>query len=329
MPDDDRTTGRQPESEGYRRPVPAATPPRSSYGYRTTGRRTAVVPPHLLEDRPRRLTEFLMPAAVILAGVLVVVAFGFIVSRAVSGNDTRALPPVQPPALGDVPLNPPDQFPIPLPSASDEPTTPTPTPSRSKSPSPTPTRAKPKPPDRGSVTIARAGVPSRVDLSGEGRRDWVHWGEQSTFSLERRADGDFQILEGAPTAPRFRHGLSRQSFSWQGGSPVDDSDGTPTGIRTCDTGNGFTISAPAGPSARTLRLYVGALAARGRLTAKLSTGGVSAGSTFEERSNNLDTAVFVITYRAPKNGRLNLSWVTEATFSQDCGGVALEAATLR
>ena len=328
MPDDDRTTGRQPESEGFRRPVPAATPPRSSYGYRTAGRRSAVVPPHLLEDRPRRLSEFLMPAAVILAGVLIVVAFGFIVSRTVSDNDNQAIPPAQPPALGDVPLNPPP-FPIPLPSASDESPSPTPTPAKSKSASPTPTTAKPKPPDRGSVEVARNDVPSRVDLSGEGRRDWVHWGEQSTFSLERRADGDFQILEGAPTAPRFRHGLSRQLFTWQGGSPVDDSDGTPTGIRTCDKGNGFTISAPAGPSTRTLRLYVGALAGRGKLTAKLSTGGASATAGFTERSNNLDTAVFVITYRAPKNGRINLSWVTEETFDQDCGGVALEAATLR
>jgi hypothetical protein len=277
-------------------------------------------------DRPRRFSEFLMPAAVILAGVLIVVAFAFIVSRAVRDDDPRAIPPVQPPALGDVPLNPADQFPIPLPSASDEPGSPSPTAPQT---SPTPSRTTPKPPDRGSVKVARNDVPSRVDLSGEGSRDWVHWGEQSTFSLERRAEGDFQILEGAPTAPRFRHGFSRELFSWNGGSPVANSDGTPTGIRTCGKGNGFTITAPAGTSTRTLRLYVGALAGRGKLTAKLSAGSAAATSTFEERSNNLDTAVFVITYRAPKNGKINLSWITEEAFSQDCGGVALEAATLR
>jgi hypothetical protein len=279
-------------------------------------------------DRPRRFSEFLMPAAVILAGVLIVVAFGFIVSRAVRDDSPRAIPPVQPPALGDVPLNPADQFPIPLPSASDEPGSPSPTATRTTQP--TPSRSKTRPaPDQGSVKVARDDVPSRVNLSGEGTRDWVHWGEQSTFSLERRADGDFQILEGAPTAPRFRHGFSRERFSWTGGSPVANSDGTPTGIRTCGKGNGFTISAPAGTATRTLRLYVGALAGRGKLTAKLSTGSASAGSTFSERSNNLDTAVFVITYRAPKNGKINLSWITEEAFSQDCGGVALEAATLR
>jgi hypothetical protein len=37
----------------------------------------------------------------------------------------------------------------------------------------------------------------------------------------------------------------------------------------------------------------------------------------------------VVTYRAPKNGKINLSWITEEAFSQNCGGVALEAATLR
>jgi len=276
-----------------------------------------------------------MPAAVILAGVLIVVAFGLIISRAMGNDDDQqAISPVQPPALGDVPFNPGDQFPIPLPSASDLVTSPSATPSKSPTTRPptstAPSKSKaPAPPDQGSVKVSRNDVPARVNLSGEGSRDWVHWGEQSTFSLERRADGDFQILEGAPTAPRFRHALSGQVFSWSGGSPVSNSDGTPTGIRTCGKGNGFTVSAPAGNATRTLRLYVGALAGRGKLTARLSTGTAAASATFEERTNNLDTAVFVVTYRAPKNGKINLSWITEEAFDQNCGGVALEAATLR
>lgn len=275
-----------------------------------------------------------MPAAVILAGVLIVVAFGLVISRAVGADKHDAIPPAQPPALGNLPINPGEQFPIPLPSASDDaPESPSPTPSKSKtkppsSPAPSKSRTKPAP-DRGSVAVSRADVPGRVNLTTEGSRDWVHWGEQSTFSLERRGDGDFQILEGPPTAPRFRHGLSKQLFTWSGGSPVSNSDGTPTGIRTCGKGNGFTISAPSGTATRTLRLYVGALAGRGKLTAKLSSGTAADSATFEERTNNLDTAVFVITYRAPKDGKINLSWITEEAFNQNCGGVALEAATLR
>jgi hypothetical protein len=297
--------------------------PRTSYGFRTAGRRGAAVPPELLQPTRRRLSEFAMPAVVILAGVLVVVAFGFIISRATHHDDDPAATALPPPILATG-LPPTDQAVIPLPSAS-APATPTVSASATSEP---PARKAP-PPDLGSIKVVRAGVASTVNLTAEGSRDWVHWGEQSTFSLERDKNGNFAILEGAPTAPRFRHALSPQRFSWTGGSPVDHSDGTPTGIRTCGKGNGFTISAPATTGTRTLRLYIGVLAARGKLTAKLSTGGGRATATLEDKGNSLATAVFVVTYRAPKDGKLNLDWVTDAAFSSDCGGVALEAATLR
>ncbi|RZU48376.1 hypothetical protein EV385_0090 [Krasilnikovia cinnamomea] len=330
MPDDDRGPVRRPHPEGRgqaggQRPYGAAgTGRQTSYGYRSAGRRGPAVPSILLSDgrSQRRLSEFLMPAAVILAGVLLVVAFAFIISGS-RREDKAAITGPQPPALGGVQLEPTPEQTIPLPSGSPSPSSsPTPSPSRS------PARTSP-PPDRGSVSINRSGVPDEVDLSDEGSRDWVHWGEAGTFSLERDRDGDFQILEGAPTAPRFRHALSPQRFTWTDGSPVDNSDGTPTGIRTCDKGNGFTISAPATRTSRTLRLYIGAVAARGRLTAKLTTGAASGTATFEQRDGDLATAVFTVTYRAPKDGTLKLTWITEQSFNDDCGGVALEAATLR
>jgi hypothetical protein len=266
-----------------------------------------------------------MPATVILAGVLIVIAFGLIISRAMRSDDgDQSLPQPQPPALGAV-TPPADQGIIPLPSPS---ATSSRTPS-AKATSRPPARKTTPPVDNGSVGITRAGVAPLVNLSAEGSRDWVHWGEQSTFSLERDKNGGFAILEGSPVAPRFKHALSPQKFSWQGGSPVDHSDGTPTGIRTCGKDNGFTVSVPAAKASRTLRLYIGVLGARGRLDAKLSTGGGTTSAKLEQRGNTLLTAVFVVTYRAPKDGKLNLNWVTEAAFNSVCGGVALEAATLR
>ena len=323
LPDDESTGG--PNVAGNGPPYPAvAGVRRPGYGYRS-GRRGAAVPRALLQGRRRRLTDFAVPAAVILAGVMIVVAFGFIINSAVSSDGDQSLPQPQPPALGGVTLPPADQeiIPLPGPSASSR-TAPT-----RRAPTSRPPARKSPPPDIGTVRIVRAAVPSLVDLSGEGSRDWVHWGEQSTFTLERDKAGKFAILEGSPVAPRFRHALSPQRFRWQGGAPVDHSDGTPTGIRTCGKGNGFTISAPATTSNRTLRLYVGTLAARGRLEAKLSTGGGTTTATIEQRGGSMLTAVFVVTYRAPKDGRLNLNWVTDASFNKDCGGVALEAATLR
>lgn len=317
MPDDDRRQGRQ--SRGQQ-----GVPARRAY---PSGHRAATVPAALLQGpSQRRLAEFLMPASVILAGVLLVVAFGFIINRAMRDDSgTAAIPLPQPPALGDIPLAPTDQQVIPIPSASAESPSASPSPSRTTPPA----RKKAPPPDF-EVTVARQAVPGLVDLTAEGRRDWVHWGLQSTFSLERASGGDFQILEGAPVAPRFQQGLSPQKFRWQGGSPVGSSDGTTTGIRTCDKGNGFTLTVPAAKSERTLRLYVGAFAARGRLEAKLSTGGATQVGKLEQRENSLATAVFVVTYRAPRDGKLNLNWVTEETFgSAQCRGVALQAATLR
>jgi hypothetical protein len=312
LPDDDRMPGRQ----GPRRPYP---------GYAGRGHRAGSVPSALLQSSThRRLGEFFLPASVILAGVLLVVAFAFIVSRAMRDDEAdSAIPLPQPPALGELTVPPSDQGVIPLPSPSS--TAPSEPPATT-----TPPSRKTRPPVADhDLDIRRAAVPQLVDLSGEGRLDWVHWGEQGTFSLERAAGGDFQILEGAPTAPRQRHAFSPQRFRWSGGSPVAASDGTRVGIHTCGEDNGFDLTVPAGRSERTLRLYVGALAARGKLTARLSTGGDSRSGTLEQRDDLMSTAVFVVTYRAPEDGTLRLSWNTEESFSSGCGGVALQAATLR
>jgi hypothetical protein len=268
----------------------------------------------------RRWNETLSSAAVILAGVLLVVGFGFVASRSMRSHSEAPNVP-EAPALGEVtlPSSTPSQGLIPL-------TSPSPSPS-SSSPSPSPTTTKP--PDPGALTISTGAVPGAVDLTAEGTRDWVHWGEQSTFSLERDKNGGFAILEGAPTAPRFRHALSPQQFKWTGGDPVDHTDGTTTGIRTCGKGNGFSISAPAGDTTRTLKLYVGIISGKGHLTAKLTTGSATASSTLQQQDGTFHTAVFTLRYRAPKDGKITLRWNTDAAFGTGCGGVALQAATLR
>jgi hypothetical protein len=282
------------------------------------------VPP----EEGRRWNETLSSAAVILAGVLVVVGFGFVASRAMrSHSDAPNVSVPQAPALGEVtlPSSSASQGLIPLtsPSPSSSPSTTSPSPSL-------PPSSKTVPPaDVGAISISTGGVAPTVNLTAEGTTDWVHWGEQSTFSLERDKQGGFAILEGAPTAPRFRHALSPQKFSWTGGDPVDRSDGTTTGIRTCGKGNGFNITAPAGNGTRTLRLYVGIISGRGELDAKLTTGSATASTTIEQKDGAFHTAVLTLKYRAPKDGKISLRWTTTAAFGTGCGGVALQAATLR
>ncbi|MBU2669234.1 hypothetical protein KOI35_37555 [Actinoplanes bogorensis] len=258
-------------------------------------------------------------AAVILAGVLVVIGFGFVAARGLSSNQDAPERPLDPPApaLGDVRLPSPGL--IPLVSATPSPSG-SPTPSTSPSDSPTPSRDV--------VRVALGDVPEKVDLSKDGQTDWVHWGLGGTFALERDKGGNFRILEGAPTAPRFQHGLSPETFSWTGGDPVATTDGTKTGIRTCGKGNGFTLTAPAGTTPRLLKLYVGSVSARGKLTARLTTGDSTGSTVLDNRGGTLRTAVITVAYQAPKSGQLRLTWVTDTAYGKGCAGVALEAATL-
>jgi hypothetical protein len=299
---------------------------RSRTGHRATHiglRRREAGESSLLEPGQRR-REIVSSAAVILAGVLVVIGFGLVASRAMSPDDPPPpLPEPAAPALGDValPSSEPGLIPLESPSAGLSP-------SRTTAPPTTPVSRSPAP-DPGALAVVRAGVPDEVNLSAEGSRDWVHWGQDGTFSLERDADGGFAILEGAPTAPRFRHTRSPERFRWTGGDPVASSNGTTSGINTCGKGNGFTLTAPAGTATRTLRLYVGVTSAKGRLEAKLSAGSATASTTLEQRDGELRTSVLTLTYRAPKSAQLRISWMTQDTYGSGCGGVALEAATLR
>ncbi|GAA0581413.1 hypothetical protein GCM10010172_77990 [Paractinoplanes ferrugineus] len=277
-------------------------------------------------DQGRR-NEILSSASVILAGVIVVVGFGFVASRVINGEGGNPLPDPPPTAaLGGADL--PSGSPAPIPIGSPSPSVP-PSPSRSVTPPPATSKPTTKPPFPGSIQIDASAVPGSVDLTAEGTSDWVHWGLNGTFSLERRKSGGFKILEGTPTAPRFKHALSPEFFRWTGGDPVDRSDGTTTGIRTCGTGNAFSISAPASTTARTLRLYVGVIDAKGELSASLSAGSAKAARSVQQRDGTFRTLVYTVTYRAPAATRINFKWNTVQALGDGCGGVALQAATLR
>lgn len=260
----------------------------------------------LLKPGRTQWREHLGPAVVILVGVLIVVLVG--VAAMVSRESGH---PEADPAVGAVTDPTLEQVPIPLPS-----------PSISTSPAPI-----------NAITIEKGSVPDTVDLSGEGKIDWVHWGEDGTYSLERDAKGGFAILEGTPSAPRQRHTLSPENFTWTGGTPAASDDGTDSGVRTCGAGNGFTLTAPATTEPRKLRLYLGVSGARGLLKLKLTTGELITGEPeltdrITENDSTMTTARYTISYRATKPGKISVEWITEKSFDSDCGGVALQAATL-
>jgi hypothetical protein len=274
----------------------------------------------------RRRAGVLLPSS--LAFVAAAAATAVAVAAAGNGGDlSTATPPAWPPALGDVPPAPPGDPVVPPESATASPPG-TAEPSRDASGAASRVgQDQVAAPAGPALRLDRAAVPGVVNLSAEGSRDWVHWGQQGVWSLERRRGGGFAILEGTPTAPRERHEAGAQTFAWRGGEPVDSTDDVRSGIRTCGAGNGFTVSAPATDGVtRTLRVYVGVFQSRGRLQARLD--GADPVSAVLD-GHGQEFAAFTITYRAQTTGRVRLSWVTQRTYGGDgCHGVALQAATL-
>ncbi|WP_328470332.1 hypothetical protein OHA21_04270 [Actinoplanes sp. NBC_00393] len=242
--------------------------------------------------------EHLATAGVILLGVLAVLSFGLVVRARSTEHAAPAAPPPAAPTA--------EQLPIPLPSAS---------PSLTVDPV-------------NSIAVERVPATGPVDLSLEGQIDWVHWGEQGRYALERKADGNFVILEGTPDAPRERVTGSPQAYRWTGGSPLASAKGVTSGVRTCGEGNGFTLTAPVGTVGNTLRLYLGVSSGVGRLEARLSTGGQPWTDRWEQPDGQLSTAAYTVNYRAIKAGKISVRWITEESTGGNCGGVVLFAATV-
>ena len=104
---------------------------------------------------------------------------------------------------------------------------------------------------------------------------------------------------------------------------------TTTGLYISGQNNGFRIVVPAGTTTNTLRVYVGAWHAQGRMVAHLSDGSAA---DYVDTSLNTSTVygtavgVYTLSYHAATNGQ-----TLTLTFTQDtaAGNVTLQAASLQ
>lgn len=175
-----------------------------------------------------------------------------------------------------------------------------------------------------SVTVSQGGEPPIVNLTALGSRDWVHWGLNG-IALDRKSGGTGEIADlGSPT-PRGRYDNNPQVFTWTGGTPTASTGPTPTGVYVCGRGTGFTLSVPASPTTRTLRVYAGVWMAVGQLTA--SVGGKTATATLQN-TTDISTNEFVLKFRAAAGQSLRLTWTATTVFHPTCGNVDIQAATL-
>jgi hypothetical protein len=181
------------------------------------------------------------------------------------------------------------------------------------------------------MLIGSLGAPgATANLSTEGTLDWTHWGLTSASSFNRKSGVTAQISNytriGSGAVNRVN--ANPVAFSWTGGTPTASATNTSTGIYIIGVNNGFQITVPADTTDKTLKVYVGLWAARGRMEVSLSDS--SAVSFVDTTIDNTDTSVgvYTINFRAGSAGQqLRVRW-TSMTSYNSFGNITLQAATL-
>ena len=162
-------------------------------------------------------------------------------------------------------------------------------------------------------------------MTTEGPADWIHWGDAS---LNRKAGGGAQIstytVVGAGSAGAYGNDL--RPLSWTDGTPTASSSNNTNGLYIAGFGNGFTFTAPADTTLRTLIVHVGGWASGGRLVAHLSDGSaVDYTDTTPLDSGQFDRN-YTLSYRASGPGQtLQVTWTMVAG---SFGNVTLNGAAL-
>jgi hypothetical protein len=126
-------------------------------------------------------------------------------------------------------------------------------------------------PASGTLSGSGTSATAAANLTAEGPSDWVHWGEAS---VNRKAGVTAKIaaytVVGSGTVQTYNNDLRR--LSWTDGSPLATGTNNANGIYISRAGSGFSITALADASARTLTLHLGGYQSGGMLTAHLSDG---------------------------------------------------------
>jgi hypothetical protein len=182
----------------------------------------------------------------------------------------------------------------------------------------------------GSITLP-VGLPAAVNLTSDGKRDWVHWGLAANASVNRKANVVPQIADFTKLGPNavVRYDDNYTAFSWNDGIPAITAAGTTTGVFSYGLNEGFEITVPADLALRTLQVYAGLSAAQGNFQAWLSDFSAPAYTDTTLSSVGNAYAVYRIAYAAATAGQqLTVRYRSRNLFDPDFGNVTLQAATL-
>ena len=166
---------------------------------------------------------------------------------------------------------------------------------------------------------------ANVNLTSEGAVDWEHWGDTT---INRKATSVQQLssyrVVGNGTVLTYSN--DPRTVTWSNGSPTATSSANGKGIYISGFGQGFSFTAPADSTSRTLVVHVGGWYSGGTLTAHLSDNSApdftdSTVAVMGQYDRN-----YTLTFQAAGPGQtLSVAWVMTSGVSS--GNVTLSAAS--
>ena len=152
----------------------------------------------------------------------------------------------------------------------------------------------------------------------------MHWGDSA---LNRKAGVTAQLssysVVGSGSVLKYSNDL--RPMSWSDGTPTVSSANNMNGVYITGIGQGFSMSAPADTSTRTVTVHVGGWNSGGTLTAQLSDGSAANYTDTTTASGQFDRN-YVLTYNAASAGQtLTITWkMVSGTGNVTFNGAALQ-----
>jgi hypothetical protein len=177
----------------------------------------------------------------------------------------------------------------------------------------------------GSLQGSGTSAATAVNMTTEGTADWEHWGDAS---LNRKAGVTAQLsnysIVGSGTVSSYNN--DPRPLSWTDGNPTASSSNNPNGVFINAIGQGFSFTAPADLTSRTLVVHVGGWNSGGTLTAHLSDQSAADYTNITTAGTGQYDRNYTLTYQAGGAGQtLTVTW----KMTSGSGNVTLNGAALQ
>ena len=177
----------------------------------------------------------------------------------------------------------------------------------------------------GSLAGSAVNSTAASNLTTEGSLDWRHWGD-SSLNHKSGVPAQLSNYTVVGTGNPASYGDDQRLVSWTDGTPTSSSSNNRNGVYINGVGQGYTLTAPADTSTRTLILHVGGWSSGGTLTAQLSDGSAAAYQDVTTTSSGSFYRNYTLTYRAANAGQtLTVTWV----MTSGPGNLTLNSAALQ